>query len=389
VHDSSLPPNAVIEFYFHGYDEWGGNIWDNNGGLNYTREFAGAEKFRWRNPEQIPAYNVEKLDLAVYRGVLYAVWSANGGIQFSSRQDGAAWASPSLIVSFGNYPCITASDFGIQVIYCEGYYGNIYYIKSTDYGKNWSSPIVCAPSYCGSRYAIMTTDGDYVYVAYNEFFAPEDSNIYFVRKHKDASSFEERRYVLYYHSYKATVEMKDFEVQGSIVAISMKLVGWYGGYGTPVYGVSRDGGYTWTTGTDFAGDSRMDICNGVIYAGKVYEGAQGMGFYVAKNENGTFGDPFLCWSNFGDTMGLFYLPKGLVLIKSTDGQFSSIWSQNDGRTWTEPEPACLLPDVYLMRDLEEGNRIYMLVFSYGQSSYYTVSTAALPLNLTRFQVPVR
>ncbi len=33
---ASYAPGTVITYYFHGFDDWGGNIWDNNGGSNYT-----------------------------------------------------------------------------------------------------------------------------------------------------------------------------------------------------------------------------------------------------------------------------------------------------------------------------------------------------------------
>lgn len=33
---ASIPPGSSIEYYFHGFDDWGANIWDNNGASNYT-----------------------------------------------------------------------------------------------------------------------------------------------------------------------------------------------------------------------------------------------------------------------------------------------------------------------------------------------------------------
>lgn len=33
---SPYPPGSTITYYFHGYDDWGGNIWDNNGGNDYS-----------------------------------------------------------------------------------------------------------------------------------------------------------------------------------------------------------------------------------------------------------------------------------------------------------------------------------------------------------------
>lgn len=33
---SSIPPGSTVEYYFHGYDNWGSHIYDNNGGANHT-----------------------------------------------------------------------------------------------------------------------------------------------------------------------------------------------------------------------------------------------------------------------------------------------------------------------------------------------------------------
>jgi 1,4-alpha-glucan branching enzyme len=33
---SAYAPQSTVEYYFHGYDNWGGHIYDNNGGSNYT-----------------------------------------------------------------------------------------------------------------------------------------------------------------------------------------------------------------------------------------------------------------------------------------------------------------------------------------------------------------
>lgn len=49
-HDAAFPTNATVEYYFHGWDDWGGNITDNNGGvwgrgkcLQKCSEFCGAK----------------------------------------------------------------------------------------------------------------------------------------------------------------------------------------------------------------------------------------------------------------------------------------------------------------------------------------------------------
>ncbi len=36
THGSSYAPGSTVEYYFHGFDDWGANIWDNGGGSNYS-----------------------------------------------------------------------------------------------------------------------------------------------------------------------------------------------------------------------------------------------------------------------------------------------------------------------------------------------------------------
>jgi 1,4-alpha-glucan branching enzyme len=37
---SAVAPGSTVEYYFHGYDDWGAHIWDNNGGANHTHTAA-------------------------------------------------------------------------------------------------------------------------------------------------------------------------------------------------------------------------------------------------------------------------------------------------------------------------------------------------------------
>lgn len=45
-HGHAFPTNATVQYYFHGWDNWGGNIWDSNGGANYSFT-AGPGQLTW------------------------------------------------------------------------------------------------------------------------------------------------------------------------------------------------------------------------------------------------------------------------------------------------------------------------------------------------------
>lgn len=44
---SAFPLDTPIEFFFYGYDQAGGRMWDNRGGLNYPLIFAGPKPLQW------------------------------------------------------------------------------------------------------------------------------------------------------------------------------------------------------------------------------------------------------------------------------------------------------------------------------------------------------
>lgn len=46
--------NDYVQFYFHGWDDWNGNIYDNNGGWNYSFT-AGAAELDWVGNSTLPA----------------------------------------------------------------------------------------------------------------------------------------------------------------------------------------------------------------------------------------------------------------------------------------------------------------------------------------------
>ena len=194
-----------------------------------------------------------------------------------------------------------------------------------------------------------------------------------------------------YYSYKVTVEMCDIEVQGNIVGLSMAAEPWYGGYGTPIYGFSRDGGWSWSTGEGFAGEARIDIYNGNIYAGKVVDGGSGWGYYTARNANGYWEEERLVWDGYAETFGFSYLDRGPVAVRFGDGLMSCRTSQDDGGTWDYPRDICEFDYEWIeyLKDIKEGNNIHILVKFYDSPCWYSVSTRPHPARFMPFPRPSR
>ncbi len=62
----SYAPGSTVTYYFHGYDNWGGNIWDNNGGSNYS--FTAA---------LVPSSHTGMGSIPYTGGVAFRVWAPN------------------------------------------------------------------------------------------------------------------------------------------------------------------------------------------------------------------------------------------------------------------------------------------------------------------------
>ncbi len=96
-------PGSTVSYYFHGYDNWGGNIWDNNGGNNYAFT-ASLVPSSTTGPGSIPYSN----------GVGFRVWAPNA-TSVSVTGDFNAWsatANPLAAESGGNW----SVDVGVASI---------------------------------------------------------------------------------------------------------------------------------------------------------------------------------------------------------------------------------------------------------------------------------
>ncbi|MGD9872709.1 MAG: hypothetical protein AB7T27_00425 [Kiritimatiellia bacterium] len=126
--DMVFATNKVVEYYFHGWDDWGGNIWDNNGGNNYYFT-AGDPVLKFvGNHEQVPATGdlVAGDDLWVNieswpRGCGYETWlyySVNSGnwaaveMSLAGQRVNNDWWHFML----GRYPVNTTIDYAYKVV---------------------------------------------------------------------------------------------------------------------------------------------------------------------------------------------------------------------------------------------------------------------------------
>jgi len=351
----ALPEGARVQFYFHGWDNQGGNIWDSNGGANYSfiaesmPQFAGDWGSELSIPHVAGAY---AFDMAGADGTLFAVWQeggywAEGGfvpstVMFSSKTAGHSWELPQPVAA-GSYPSIAASSEGVFILYtAEGYPQTARLIRSTDLGHSWSAPV--DDSFM-TRYARLRAEGSSVYVVYDEFAAPETSEVFFRRMAVGASVWEPAQYIFGKSSYKATLFVKDFDVHGDQVSLSTYLQGWYGGFSTTYYHESANGGQSWQEqphGLDQVQIASDASGNRTVMG---YDSTPtGGGIYIASKTAGSaWSTPTLFQAGAVTASGLQVIGGSLVAVLGNyENPMECFVSQDGGLSWSDPEPAGIL-----------------------------------------------
>lgn len=381
--ETSFPSGSTLSFYFHAYDADGVSLWDSAGGQNYQAEIPAEDlNLVWGSELAIPVDNGSSVDVAAYDGVLYAVWQeggyySTGGyvepcIKFSRKQAEHSWESPTLLVAGdGQYPKIAASATGIHVVYSSGYYpNNNQYLRSTDGGQSWA---LVATHQFSTRYAALTTDGDDLYIAYNEFSAPDRSEIYVRKISASASMWEAAQAVFDVTSYKATVHISNFEVRGQNLIVESELQGWYGGSPIQYFHESGDGGLSWT---EACPDGRpLDTTlaeNGVVYGVLSELSGDGAGLYLTQRSiGGEWSEPVLFWAGARICDGLERMGGALVAISYTYGEDRSMRiSMDNGETWGEENVCGLEVTTPIYAALNDGTDIHL------QTRSSTLSTGA-------------
>jgi len=341
-----FPAGATVTYYFHGYDDWGDHIYDSDNGNNYsfTTSGGGGTGINWGPLRALPttAYP-QSPELAAYGGEIFAVWSEGDyqstSIYFSKNPGASDW-QPAIEIANDYYPHVAVSSSGIHLIY--GGSATAHYIRSTDGGASWSSTIDFSGANYPARYAKLAADDDYIYMVYNDYTPPETSKIYFRRMHKDATAWESPVLIYEYSGYKTTVTIKDLEVRGNSVAVSSYSSSWYGGYSTPRYHDSADGGANWTEYAP-SGSSIGEIDaddSGAIYRAAYDYGPSGGGLYFQSK---SIGGAWSSWNNVWPGSGTIHddglrkLDAGLVAVSRINGLRYSRVSQDNGATWGNPE----------------------------------------------------
>jgi len=395
VPTTSFPAGAAVEYYFHGFDDWGGHIYDSVGGANYdfTVPTEGGGDVGWGGFQQLPgtssgsAYDV---DIAACNGTLYAVWVEGQyptlpSLRFSKKANGSEWETP-IEIATGSlfYPRIAVASWGINVLYNSETDQSAKVIRSTDGGASWGAPVAFTGDFTQppARYAQLAVDGEYLYVVYDDFMAPETSRVNFRKMHKDAAAWEAPVRIFDRTSYKSTVYIDNLEVQGSKIVVTSYSQSWYGGFSTPFFHESSNGGMAWTEKADKTGTAQeIDLlADGTVYSAYWGGSHLGAGTYFQKGSvGGTWNDVNVIWTHNGSVDFIRQTSRGLVTASSISGLRYVRESADDGATWSNP---VLIgsDNSWCSKDVQDGDDIHLLVNKDGV--YGTVSgtqAAGVPL----------
>lgn len=390
-------PGSSIKFYFHGYDNGGGHIYDSRNGQNY--EFAipagSTTGITWTAAAQVPTQPGSiGMDLAAYEGALYATWGTRSNeynsmlkIWVAKKLPNQPWQAPQYVTEIAGAfqtPRIAVSASGLHLLLTD--WSGLFYLRSENDGQTWSAPVVLT----NANYAVLRADADYAYVIFNRYTAPDSSRMHFAKIYKNDSAFSEPVFIFSNVAYKTTVYVKDFDVSGPRVALLTYAQGWYGGYYQFFLHESQDGGATWTGGTQPGVAAHMALrpATGSISYLTPDTGPGGGGLYFQSKPAGWsswkqgYGN---VWPGEGTADALRWLDNKLVSVSQRNGlRYFSIGTVSMDEVVTWGAPIFMDGDNrWAVQDVCDGMNMHLLVLHAASNNlYFTHSTrsgAATPV----------
>lgn len=392
----AYPAGATVKYYFHGYDSWGGHIYDSVNGQNYTFSIPGSSTnngLSWTPAAILPTQpNASGVDIAAHNGSLYAVWGTRSNdynsavtIWVAKKLPNAAWQAPQQVTSLaGSYqtPRIAVSDSGIHLLVAD-YYGLFYFRSSTD-GNSWDSfggnPFIVISN---AAYAELRADADNAYVVYNQYGAPENSRMFFTKLYKNDNAFSAPAFIFSNVSYKTTVYVKDLDVSGNRVALLTYAQGWYGGFVKYFLHQSADGGATWAGGEQPGQGAHLALrpATGSISYLAPDTGAGGAGLYFQSKPfdwiNSWKQGYANVWAGEGTCDGLRWIDNKLIAVSQRNGlRYFSVGTVDATEVVTFGNPSLVDSDNrWAIKDVSDGVNMHLLVLqSASNNTYATTST---------------
>lgn len=378
-----FPAGATVKYYFHGYDDWGGHLYDSQNAQNYTITIpGGGGALAWSTPADLPlGAGATSPDIAAYNGVLYAAWGTRSNEYDSplrlwlSKKVGNAWQAPTFVAQVSSAwaaPRLAVSASGVHLAFND--YAHLYYIRSENDGQTWTSPIVVS----NALYPELRADADYAYLVYNQYSPPDVSRIYFTKLYKNDAAFSAPVLVFTNTGYKTTVYARDFDPAGSRIHLLTYAQSWYGGYAQFFAHESQDGGQTWSGGPQPGASAHLALhADGRVSYAAVDGGPSGSGVYFqSKPLNGSWISYLNAWPGDGTCDALRRLNSALVLVSQRSGLRYARTSADNGNSWSAPA-VMDTRNGWSVKDVTDAGSMHLLLIDQNATgqTYYTVSTS--------------
>lgn len=378
-----FPAGAVVKYYFHGFDDWGGNIYDSQNAQNYSFTTASAGgSLTWAAPADIPmGSGAQGVDIASYNGQLYAAWGTRSNeydsplLLWLAKKVGNAWQAPTFVAQVSAAwatPRLAVSASGIHMAFTD--YANLYYIRSENDGQTWTSPIVVS----NALYPELRADADYAYLVYNQYSPPDVSRMYFTRLYKNDSAFSAPALIFSNVGYKTTVYVRDLDVIASRVHLLSYAQSWYGGYAQFFVHESQDAGQTWSGGAQPGASAHLapHADGRVSYAAvDSPNGSAGL-YFQSKPYAGSWISYLNIWPGEGTCDALRRLNGALVAVSQRSGQRYYRTSADNGITWGAPA-VMDTRNGWATKNVSDAGSMHLLLLDQAATglTYYTVSTS--------------
>lgn len=381
---AAFPAGATVKYYFHGFDNGGGHIYDSQNAQNYTLTVpgGGSGSLVW-NAHTVPATIVDGtisgVDIAAYNGTLYAAWATRSNdynammrMWLSKKVGAGAWQAPRLIAEIAGWqsPKIAASASGLHLVYAD--YQSLLYSRSENEGVSWSTPIAVS----NAAYPEIRADADYAYMIFNRYGAPDNSRMFFTKLYKNDAAFSEPVFIFSNVSYKTTVYVRDFDVSGQRLHLLTYASSWYGGYVQYFFHESQNGGQSWTGGTQPGQAAHVaPHADGRVSYIAADTGPGGAGLYFqSKPYAGSWISYVNAWPGEGTCDALRRIDTNLITVSQRSGLRYYRTSSDNGISWGSPVQFDTR-NGWSVKDISDASSMHILLLESGATNgYYTLST---------------
>ena len=367
---NAFPAGATIVYYFHGYDDAGNHIFDNNSGNNYstalqnlvTGSFEFSEYFGVTTSSGIAAPQ-----LAVVTDNQYMLWKQNGMAMGSTKPEALPWNPGLSLGAFENFAVVSDGTRLHRVL------GTSYQF-SDDAGLSWSSQSLAPPL------SNLIVDGPTVYGIHADTVIESgvgQYDFYLYKLQEGSTTWEGPFPILQAGGWLQSYSVTHFAGAGGVLGVAIHEGRWNIDY----YYESGDDGESWGEATPpqhtldyFFPKFDMDETGRTYMTIQTAVASDTLIKSLTRNPGGSWVDEGNVWTGPGlRNTALVLLPQGLVAIAEKNGGPEYRLLPNGSSTWAAPEPA----DSVGYRYAKDGLDLHGIEFTGDGSGSYSLGSFSM------------